>query len=98
DPRTGPRPHGGDAMTTSTVPETPAAGWRATGVAPPEPEELERLDAWWRAANYLSVGQIYLLDNPLLREKLTPDHVKPRLLGHWGTTPGLNFLYAHLNR
>src|SRR5690606_40005331 len=84
-------------MTTSTVPETPAAGWRATGVAPPEPEELERLDAWWRAANYLSVGQIYLLDNPLLREKLTPDHVKPRLLGRWATTPGLNFLYAHLN-
>ena len=56
------------------------------------------LDAWWRAANYLSVGQIYLLDNPLLREPLRPEHVKPRLLGHWGTTPGLNFLYAHLNR
>ena len=56
------------------------------------------LDAWWRAANYLSVGQIYLLDNPLLTERLTSDHVKPRLLGHWGTTPGLNFIYAHLNR
>ena len=56
------------------------------------------LDAWWRAANYLSVGQIYLLDNPLLTERLTADHVKPRLLGHWGTTPGLNFIYAHLNR
>ena len=53
-------------------------------------EELERLDAYWRAANYLSVGQIYLLDNPLLREPLQPDHIKPRLLGHWGTTPGLN--------
>jgi xylulose-5-phosphate/fructose-6-phosphate phosphoketolase len=56
------------------------------------------LDAWWRAANYLSVGQIYLLANPLLREPLRPEHVKPRLLGHWGTTPGLNFLYAHMNR
>ena len=60
--------------------------------------ELRRIDAWWRAANYLSVGQIYLMDNPLLREPLAPEHVKPRLLGHWGTTPGLNFLYAHLNR
>src|SRR3954466_9434336 len=62
------------------------------------PEELQRIDAWWRAANYLSVGQIYLMDNPLLREPLRPEHVKPRLLGHWGTTPGLNFVYAHLNR
>ena len=61
-------------------------------------DELRRLDAYWRAANYLSVGQIYLLDNPLLREPLPPEHVKPRLLGHWGTTPGLNLLYAHLNR
>src|SRR5215207_4187437 len=61
-------------------------------------QERSNLDAWWRAANYLSVGQIYLLDNPLLREPLRPEHVKPRLLGHWGTTPGLNFLYAHLNR
>ncbi len=56
------------------------------------------LDAYWRAANYLSVGQIYLLDNPLLREPLRPEHIKPRLLGHWGTTPGLNFIYAHMNR
>src|SRR5439155_24322077 len=56
------------------------------------------LDGWWRAANYLSVGQIYLLDNPLLREPLRPEHVKPRLLGHWGTTPGLNPVYAHMNR
>ena len=56
---------------------------------------LRLLDAYWRAANYLSVGQIYLLDNPLLREPLRLQHVKPRLLGHWGTTPGLNFLYAH---
>ncbi|WP_349898136.1 phosphoketolase family protein [Parafrigoribacterium soli] len=59
---------------------------------------LDELNAWWRAANYLSVGQIYLLDNPLLREPLSRDHIKPRLLGHWGTTPGLNFIYAHLNR
>ena len=61
-------------------------------------DALDRIDAYWRAANYLSVGQIYLLDNPLLREPLRPEHIKPRLLGHWGTTPGLNFLYAHLNR
>jgi len=61
-------------------------------------EELGRIDAWWRAANYLSVGQIYLLDNPLLREPLALAHIKPRLLGHWGTTPGQNFVYAHLNR
>jgi xylulose-5-phosphate/fructose-6-phosphate phosphoketolase len=60
--------------------------------------QIQAIDAWWRAANYLSVGQIYLLDNPLLREPLKPEHVKPRLLGHWGTTPGLNFLYAHMNR
>src|SRR5436190_11977282 len=61
-------------------------------------EELARIDAYWRAANYLSVGQIYLLDNPLLREPLRMEHVKPRLLGHFGTTPGLNLIYAHLNR
>ena len=60
--------------------------------------ELKGLDAYWRAANYLSVGQIYLLDNPLLNEPLKPEHIKPRLLGHWGTTPGLNFIYVHLNR
>src|SRR5664279_2834631 len=64
----------------------------------PVPEPFAGLDAYWRAANYLSVGQIYLLDNPLLTEPLQPTHVKPRLLGHWGTTPGLNFIYAHLNR
>jgi xylulose-5-phosphate/fructose-6-phosphate phosphoketolase len=62
------------------------------------PEELRVIDAWWRAANYLAVGQIYLLDNPLLREPLRPEHVKPRLIGHWGTTPGLNLIYAHMNR
>lgn len=62
------------------------------------PEELKSIDAYWRAANYLSVGQIYLLDNPLLRKPLELSHIKPRLLGHWGTTPGLNFIYTHMNR
>ena len=66
--------------------------------APLSGGDLDALQAYWRAANYLSVGQIYLLDNPLLREPLTLEHIKPRLLGHWGTTPGLNFVYAHLNR
>jgi xylulose-5-phosphate/fructose-6-phosphate phosphoketolase len=66
--------------------------------APLAPELLRRMDAYWRAANYLSVGQIYLFDNPLLREPLRREHVKPRLLGHWGTTPGQNFVYVHLNR
>jgi xylulose-5-phosphate/fructose-6-phosphate phosphoketolase len=68
---------------------------------PPErapPEDFTVLDAWWRAANYLSVGQIYLMDNPLLQRTLELAHIKPRLLGHWGTTPGLNFIYAHMNR
>ena len=77
-------------MTTSSATSATAT--------PLSPDELQRIDAWWRAANYLSVGQIYLMDNPLLREPLLPEHVKPRLLGHWGTTPGLNFIYAHLNR
>jgi xylulose-5-phosphate/fructose-6-phosphate phosphoketolase len=79
-------------MTITASGRSPAA----TGGA--DAAELERLDAWWRAANYLSVGQIYLLDNPLLSGPLRPEHVKPRLLGHWGTTPGLTFLWAHLNR
>src|SRR5437763_4369788 len=70
----------------------PAAG------PPLSDADLARIDGYWRAANYLSVGQIYLMDNPLLAEPLRPEHVKPRLLGHWGTTPGLNLLYAHLNR
>ena len=65
---------------------------------PLAPDELEKLDAYWRAANYLSLGQIYLLANPLLREPLQKEHIKPRLLGHWGTTPGLNSVYVHLNR
>ncbi|RUT03086.1 putative phosphoketolase [Dulcicalothrix desertica PCC 7102] len=70
-------------------------------VTQPKPlsiEEISKINAYWRAANYLSVGQIYLLDNPLLKEPLKLEHVKPRLLGHWGTTPGLNFIYVHLNR
>lgn len=65
---------------------------------PLSPELLRRVDAYWRAANYLAVGQIYLYDNPLLREPLKPEHIKPRLLGHWGTTPGQIFIYVHLNR
>jgi xylulose-5-phosphate/fructose-6-phosphate phosphoketolase len=88
-------------MTEAT---TGATGAAPSGVAPSvtgsplSATEAELVDAYWRAANYLSVGQIYLLDNPLLREPLLPAHIKPRLLGHWGTTPGLNFVYAHMNR
>lgn len=66
--------------------------------APLSMELAERMNSYWRAANYLSVGQIYLYENPLLREPLRAEHVKRRLLGHWGTTPGLNFIYVHLNR
>ena len=69
-----------------------------TAAGPLAAEELRLVDAYWRAANYLSVGQIYLLDNALLAEPLRPEHVKPRLLGHWGTTPGINFVYVHMNR
>jgi xylulose-5-phosphate/fructose-6-phosphate phosphoketolase len=65
---------------------------------PLDAHELRLIDSWWRAANYLSVGQIYLMDNPQLLRPLQPSDVKPRLLGHWGTTPGLNFVYAHANR
>ncbi|MDR2722324.1 MAG: phosphoketolase family protein [Cellulomonadaceae bacterium] len=78
--------------------QPPAGQWRATGAHDLPQETLATIDKWWRAANYLAVGQIYLLSNPLLRTPLTRDDVKPRLLGHWGTTPGLTFLYAHLNR
>jgi xylulose-5-phosphate/fructose-6-phosphate phosphoketolase len=78
---------------------TAPTGYRlADAEGPLDSEELRLLDAWWRAANYLSVGQIYLMDNPLLRRPLAAEDVKPRLLGHWGTTPGLNFVYAHANR
>ena len=86
-------------MTAS--PSVPSLPWRTRPEctsAPLTDDTLTTVDAWWRAANYLSVGQIYLMDNPLLRSPLRFENVKPRLLGHWGTTPGLNFLYAHLNR
>src|ERR1700736_4001421 len=75
-----------------------ADGQKTAKPVPLFDEELRKMDAYWRASNYLSVGQIYLMDNPLLREPLRREHIKPRLLGHWGTTPGLNFVYAHLNR
>ena len=77
---------------------TPSAATPKAATGPLSAEELRKINAYWRAANYLSVGQIYLLDNALLREPVRIEHVKPRLLGHWGTTPGLNFIYAHLNR
>ncbi len=77
---------------------TDSAGTEILDEQPLSPEELARIHGYWRAANYLSIGQIYLLDNPLLREPLSLAHIKPRLLGHWGTTPGLNLIYAHLNR
>jgi xylulose-5-phosphate/fructose-6-phosphate phosphoketolase len=80
----------------ATTDATAPAGGEGHG--PLSREQVRTIDAYWRAANYLSVGQIYLLDNPLLREPLKAAHVKPRLLGHWGTTPGLNFIYAHMNR
>ena len=85
------------ARTTSTeTGETVAA--HPTQASTLTADEIDKLDAYWRAANYLSVGQIYLYDNPLLKVPLKAEHVKPRLLGHWGTTPGLNFIYVHLNR
>src|SRR5579859_4610035 len=76
----------------------PGLGFMAAKTRTLTPDELRGIDAYWRAANYLSVGQIYLYDNPLLRRSLAPTDVKPMLLGHWGTTPGQNFIYAHLNR
>ena len=69
-----------------------------TPAGPVSEADTQTLDRYWRAANYLAAGQIYLMANPLLAEPLRPEHIKPRLLGHWGTTPGLNLLYAHLNR
>ncbi len=84
-------------MTSAPAPSAIAA-WKAKPVEALTDETITSLETWWRAANYLSVGQIYLRDNPLLRKPLSTDHIKSRLLGHWGTTPGLNFLYAHLNR
>src|SRR3989454_6909184 len=77
---------------------TPSSTESSAATQPLSLEELRKMNAYWRAANYLSVGQIYLYANPLLREPLKLEHIKPRLLGHWGTTPGLNFIYLHLNR
>src|SRR6201995_4563463 len=76
----------------------PIAQGQVAAASPLSDEELHKLHAYWRAANYLSVGQIYLFDNPLLKQPLELKHIKPRLMGHWGTTPGLNFLYVHINR
>src|ERR671926_394798 len=85
-----------------SVSHTDERSGRARPAEPRRPvlqaDELRKMNAYWRAANYLPVGQIYLYDNPLLKQPLAKDHIKPRLLGHWGTTPGLNFIYAHLNR
>lgn len=81
-----------------SITDHPVEVWPARPAARLSEHAVDELDAWWRAANYLALGQIYLLDNPLLLEPLAPAHIKQRLLGHWGTTPGLNFLYAHLNR
>src|SRR5881392_1473869 len=87
-------------MTTAStdVKRKTGDGYKTSAAGPLSTEELRKMDAYWRASNYLSVGQIYLLDNPLLRQPLKREHIKPRLLGHWGTTPGLNLVYAHLNR
>jgi hypothetical protein len=89
---------GENDMTTATNTKAHKTQTESRLEGPLSREELRKIDAYWRAANYLSVGQIYLYDNPLLRKPLSKDHIKPRLLGHWGTTPGLNFIYAHLNR
>src|SRR3954447_17729738 len=91
-------PSGGHLAMTAPTTRPDIDGSAAAPSRSASDEQLAGLDRWWRAANYVSVGQIYLLDNPLLREPLRPEHVKPRLLGHWGTTPGLNLIYAHANR
>src|SRR5713226_8070425 len=85
-------------MSPARAPVHHTEGTAMTATGPLSAEQLAKIDAYWRAANYLSVGQIYLYDNPLLREPLTTRHIKPRLLGHFGTTPGLNLVYVHLNR
>src|SRR5215475_4873794 len=82
----------------TTVPSRSASPTPEAAAGPLTPEYLLHLDQYWRAANYLTVGQIFLQENPLLREPLQPEHIKPRLLGHWGTSPGLSLLYAHVNR
>src|SRR5436305_135458 len=84
--------------TTTEAKRTTGDGRKVAAAGPPSADELRKLDAYWRASNYLPVGQIYLLDNPLLREPLKAEHIKPRLLGHWDTSPRLNMLYVHLYR
>ena len=87
-------------MTQQTTQQSASAGLDETvrRLAALDDDDLDALDAWWRANNYLTVGQIYLMANPLLREPLEPGQIKPRLLGHWGTSPGLSFVYAHVSR
>src|SRR4051794_40334622 len=88
-----------DPSISSAVPgAAPTADAGQSVAGPLSAELLARTQRYWQAANYLTVGQIYLQENPLLREPLRPEHVKPRLLGHWGTSPGLSFIYVHLNR
>ena len=85
-------------MDTIDPDPTPAAADLAERLARPSADEVAAMDAWWRANNYLTVGQIYLMANPLLREPLVSEHIKPRLLGHWGTSPGLSLIYVHASR
>jgi len=85
-------------VTGTDLHPTPVLSEAMDRLCHPSADEVESLDAWWRANNYLTVGQIYLMANPLLREPLTAAHIKPRLLGHWGTSPGLSFVYAHASR
>src|SRR5688572_31161891 len=88
-----------EKLSTAITSRGPATAQRKELVKGPlSPELLSKMQRYWQAANYLTVGQIYLRENPLLREPLKPEHIKPRLLGHWGTSPGLSFIYAHLNR
>jgi len=89
-----------DLLNDSTTDSISSYGIARSTIAgsPLSPEELRKIDAYWRAANYLAIGMIYLRENPLLREPLKPEHVKNRLLGHWGSSPGLSFVYIHLNR
>src|SRR5690349_48777 len=92
------RPPRGTAVATGEERRPSRGGKMRPEAGPLSNDELRKMHAYWRAANYLSVGQIYLYDNPLLKGPLQRAHIKPRLLGHWGTTPGLNLLYVHLNR
>ena len=87
------------SITTDLLPLSAYGNSRSTVTGTPlSPGELRKTDAYWRACNYLSLGMIYLLDNPLLTEPLRPEHIKNRLLGHWGSSPGWSFIYVHLNR